>query len=239
MKIFFKTLLGLLVLLLGLMIFLVMWVVIAHPMLSRLNQPEYELLTIPGQVYRLPVRQYNMWVQPYSAKTDQAAFGFELILPNLAPSTTDPAETAQWGNGTGWHRQLHVFMQYYVDPISQQKMADLDFKASDWFRRASILRPPIKPQKYLDPKKYTVLTNGCRKYEGVFDEGEILLECGTGDSMWTTQCEVERPAPACQSVFKFDHKMQLNYIYGFNFVDRNVEIHDNLIKLLKSFRVPD
>ena len=236
MKIFFKTLLGLLVLLLGLMIFLVMWVVIAHPMLSRLNQPEYELLTIPGQVYRLPVRQYNMWVQPYSAKTDQAAFGFELILPNLAPSTTDPAETAQWGNGTGWHRQLHVFMQYYVDPISQQKMADSHFEDGELYKHYDMLHPPMKPRKYLDPKKYTVLDNGCRKYEGTMPP-QILLECGTGESMWVTTCQLNVPSPSCQSLVSFGHKMQLEYAYGYNFLNQNVEIHDDLIKLIKSFRV--
>ncbi len=233
MKLFLKTLLAM-------MVFLVMWVVIEAPKHSPLNRPEYELLTIPGQAYRLPVRKYNMWVQPYSAKTDQAAFGFDLILPNMAPSPTDPAETAQWGMGTGWHRQLHVFMQYEdAELISQQKMADLDFKESDYYRHASILRPPLKPQKYMDPKKYTVLANGCRKYEGTFNVGELLLECGTGNSMWVTTCELERPAPACQSLVNFDHKMELHYIYGFNFVDRNVEIHDGLLKLLKSFRVPD
>ena len=178
-----------------------------------------------------------MWVQPYSAKSDQAAFGFSLILPNLAPSTTDPAEAAQWGMGTGWHRELHILMQYGVDTASQQKIADGTFKVRDYYRPASIRHQPVRIQQCLDPKKYIVLPNGCRQY-GV-NGCEILLECGTRESMWVTTCKLDVPAPDCQSVIKFDNKMQLNYYYGFNFVDRNVEIHDNLIKLLKSFRVPD
>ena len=238
MKVFIKILkvLALLLVLWFVQLILVGWWVRHH----KQNRPEYVLLEIPGQAYRLPVKKYNMWVHPYSAKTDQAAFGFSLILPDLAPSTTDPAEAAQWGTGTGWHRELHVFMQYEdAELISQQQMADEDFQQSDYFRRASILHPPIKPEKYLDPKKYTVLTNGCREYEGIFDEGQLLFECGTGDSMWVTTCELDVPSPVCQSVIKFDNKMQLNYFYGFDFVNRNVEIHDGLLKLLNSFRVPD
>ena len=237
MKVFIKILkvLALLLVLWFVQLILVGWWVIHH----KQNRPEYVMLAIPKQAYRLPVKKYNMWVQPYSAKTDQAAFGFSLILPNLAPSTTDPAEVAKWGMGTGLHKELHILMQYYVDPISQQQMADLDFQQSAYYRRASILHPPLKPRKYLDPKKYTVLANGCRKYEGFFNEGEILFECGTGNSMWVTTCELDVPFPGCQSLVQFEHKMALDYSYGYNFVDRNVEIHGGLLKLLKSFRVPD
>ena len=205
------------------------------------NRPEYVMLAIPKQAYRLPVKKYNMWVQPYSAKTDQAAFGFDLILPNLAPFPTDPAETAKWPTGTGWHKDLHILMQYEDgELISQQQMADLDFKESGDLRRlGSLPPPPLKPMKYLDPKKYTVLANGCRKYEGFFDGGDMLLECGSGESMWVTTCKLDVPSPGCQSLVQFEHKMALDYSYGYNFVDRNVEIHDGLLKLLKSFRVPD
>ena len=238
MKVFIKILkvLALLLVLWFVQLILVGWWVIHH----KQNRPEYVMLAIPKQAYRLPVKKYNMWVQPYSAKTDQAAFGFDLILPNLAPFPTDPAETAKWPTGTGWHKDLHILMQYEdAELISQQKMADLDFKESDYYRRASILHPPLKPMKYLDPKKYTVLANGCRKYEGFFDEGDMLLECGSGESMWVTTCKLDVPSPGCQSLVQFEHKMALDYSYGYNFVDRNVEIHDGLLKLLKSFRVPD
>ena len=235
MKVFIKILkvLALLLVLWFVQLILVGWWVIHH----KQNRPEYVMLAIPKQAYRLPVKKYNMWVQPYSAKTDQAAFGFSLILPNLAPSTTDPAEVAKWGMGTGLHKELHILMQYGVDTASQQVIADGTFQVSNYYRPASIHHQPVKIQQCLNPKKYAVLPNGCRKY-GV-DNCEILLECGTGESMWVTTCELDVPFPGCHSALKFDHQMQLDYSYGYNFVDRNVEIHDGLLKLLKSFRVPD
>ncbi len=156
------------------------------------NTPEYTSLVLPDQSYRIPSKEYNVFVQQYNVKNGQAAFGFDLILPDLLPSTSDPEETAQWGNGTGWHKDLHILMQYGVDTIDQESLMNFYFKDSEDFKNTKIkIKTTTKTfyyRKYLDPNKYTLLPNQCKKFEGEFLGGDVMIVCGNGNSMWVTNC---------------------------------------------------
>ena len=237
MKLFLKTVLALALLLIILAVVFFIWAVARYPDWKRSS---YVVLAIPGQTYRLPVRQYHMWAQPYNAKTGLAAFGFSLILPDLLPSTTDAAEAAKWGRGTGWHKELSVFLQYGVNTISQQAMANNYFESGKDLRKLfaeNVYKYPPRQFKFLNRHSYTLQSNGCRKYEGMYYYGEIVLECGTGNSMWVTTCHTGGSSPYCNSRIKLDGKMSLSYSYGFNYVTDVVEIHNKLLQLLGSFRV--
>ena len=205
------------------------------------NIPEYTSLVLPDQSYRIPSKEYNVFVQQYNAKNGQAAFGFDLILPDLLPSTSDPEETAQWGNGTGWHKDLHILMQYGVDTISQKKLMEDRFKESEDLKNSKI----FIYKQYLDPNKYTLLPNQCKKFEGEFLGGDVMIVCGNGNTMWVTTCDSSthainlpsyKTSPYCQTTVKYMGKMQLTYAYGYQYIDHVVEIHNNLLKLLDSFR---
>jgi hypothetical protein len=88
---------------------------------------------IGDTVYHLPVAAYLMSAGPCNVTTNHVAAHFSLILPGLDPASDDPAEVANWGKGTGWHRELHILVEYIKDYnfASQQQLIDDAFAVSE------------------------------------------------------------------------------------------------------------
>lgn len=192
-------------------------------------------------IYRIPVAKYRIWSKPYATANDPPTFGFSLILPDLAPVTSDPAEVATWGKGTGWHRELHVLVQYWRDYITQQKMLENAFNDS---KRMKALQDEYEKQgkkvvrsRYLDKDVYTELPDGCRRYEGYAIGGNVVQVCGEGQSLLVTKCVTDVPSPGCHVAITYADKTQLTYSYGYDYADQGLAIHRKLIALLDSFRV--
>ena len=212
--------------------------------------PEYKDVWFGRTLYRLPVRKYWIWVQQYNAERDHAAFGFDALVPDATPMADDPAEVAVWGKGQGWHRNLHVMVEYGKNLISQSQMLR---NAFDNNNSAKIRREKSANERgvknipnisFLDLSKYTILLNGCRRYDGLFISRNIIQECGDGEELILFSCqtvmfgdEIKIPYPGCSVSFNIYDKVAVDYSFGYEHFDWAPEIHRNLVALLNSFRV--
>ena len=160
--------------------------------------PGYQDVQFGPTVYRIPYEKYNVGIQPYDPARDHAAFFFSLILPDLAPSTSDPAEVASWGTGTGWHRQLHILVEYGRDYISQQQQMLNAFSQSESMKKmteddARRAGKPVKHIfKYMTADHFDTLANGCRLYHGYAIAADTMMVCGSGASMLEQTPEIHR-----------------------------------------------
>ncbi len=198
--------------------------------------------------YHLPAANYRMWVQNYDKDRDHAAFGFSAILPDIAPATTNPAEAATWGTGTGWHREIHVLVEYGRNFIAQEQQLDNAFafaeklKSMENKEKENNTRPmPPNAIKYISRDKYEIMTNGCKKYEGEGLGGnEVLQVCDEPNPMIFIECDLglthKFPYPSCKSAFNLSDKTQVTYSYGYDYFEQGQDIHHRLVELLMSFR---
>ncbi|MFG1480934.1 hypothetical protein V5F53_20085 [Xanthobacter sp. V4C-4] len=212
--------------------------------------PAYKDVWFGRTLYRLPVRKYWIWVQQYNAERDYAAFGFDALVPDATPMADDPAEVAVWGKGQGWHRNLHVMVEYGKNLISQSQMLENAFENNNTMKYLSentAIELSVN-KKYdillLDNSKYTLLANGCKRYDGIFMGGSIIQACGDGDGMIIIQCNtgfpginVKPPSPGCVVNFNLYDKTAISYAYGYDYFDLAPDIHKNIVALLTSFRV--
>jgi len=148
-------------------------------------------------VYRLPVTKYSIGISPYNVTRDHASFGFSLILPDLSRLSSDPTEVATWGKGTGWHRELHILVEYGRDFISQQKKLDWAFDSSEQLKDAdyqhNLASHPeiVNNSKFLDKSVYGTMPDGCKKYVGESLAGDVLKVCnfnGYKEDIFLVEC---------------------------------------------------
>jgi len=199
-------------------------------------------------IYHLPVKLYRIGTQAYDKENDHAGFGFSAILPDVAPASSDLAEVATWGMGTGWHRELHVLVEYGREFITQEKTLENAFADS---RSMKLLQDKQEKNgekvvrfKYLDPSKFTVMNNGCKKYTGISGYlGYQPLACQTKRGLLIARCFPTtslpngwKVSPHCEVMINFDKKTELSYGYSYAYLDDTVSIYEKLTDLLDSFR---
>jgi hypothetical protein len=126
------------------------------------------------ETYRIP-DAYGVSVRQRQA--DYAAMTLDLVLPDLAPASSDPAETSHWGNGTGWHKQMHILVEYSSKPSNpdfQQRMLNHAFDDAELEKQFPALGP------FLSRDNFTIQPNGCRVYSSDYIVGDVLQTCGDG-----------------------------------------------------------
>ncbi|MFG1478830.1 hypothetical protein V5F53_09195 [Xanthobacter sp. V4C-4] len=212
--------------------------------------PAYKDVWFGRTLYRLPVRKYWIWVQQYNAERDYAAFGFDALVPDATPMADDPAEVAVWGKGQGWHRNLHVMVEYGRNLISQSQILENAFNDNNEMKITLEKMADergiknIQNISFLDSSKYTLLSNGCKRYDGSFISRNIIQACGNGEELILFSCHtvmfgdiIKIPYPGCSVSFKLDDKVAVDYSFGYDNFDLAPDIHRNLVALLTSFRV--
>lgn len=204
--------------------------------------PGYRDVQFGPTTYRVPYEKYRIGIQPYDPESDYAAMVFDLILPDLAPSTSDPAEVATWGRGTGWHRQLHILVEYGRNFISEKQQFESAFSQSAEMRVSSESYDKehridnTKNRTFLDFNKFITEPNGCRRYIGESINSTMIEECGEGVSMFITKCKTDVPSPSCHVMTNYADKTQLWYGYGESYLGLAPTIQAKIAALLDSFR---
>lgn len=173
---------------------------------------------------------------------------FSLILPDLTPSTSDPYEVAKWGTGTGFHKQLHISVEYGMNYISQEQALENAFAQSQNMKslqdKDESEGKTIVRLKYLDRNHFRYLPNGCKQYEGYAIGGSMFEVCGHGDDLLVIGCQTEaglsggrRGFPYCKVMINYADRTQLTYSFGYEYLYYMPEIHKKLIALLDGFRL--
>ena len=203
--------------------------------------------------YHLPVQTYRMWAQKYDPKKDRAAFGFSAIAPNVDPASSDPNESASWGRGTGWHKEIHILFEYGYRFETAQQSFDRAIKNSLQMKEMQDSDESDGKKngrfQYLDPERFQVLANGCKKYEGDAIAGNETLMCQTEDGLVYVACHPEKGIilpngkfwqfyPYCDVHVNVGERSALTYAFGYEFIGEFPEMHRRLVRLLKSFQVP-
>jgi hypothetical protein len=146
-------------------------------------------------VYRIPYEKYHVGIQPYDPQRDHAALVFSLILPDLAPSTSDPAEVATWGKGTGFHKELHILVEFGQDYISQEQQFQNAFEDSARMKALQDARAhdgkPMNRFRILTPEDFSSQPNGCKIYQGYMIGGDLMQVCDIGSSLLVTICDTD------------------------------------------------
>jgi hypothetical protein len=219
------------------------------------QKDQYCDIHLGDTVYHLPVAEYSIGAGPCDEATNHAVINFSLILPDLEPVTANPSEAAQWGKGTGFHRELHILVEYYRNFISQTKMIDEAFedsvrsKISDQQYVASHPESATKfaNKHYLDRDVYVTLPNGCKKYFGPTLAGDVIQICKVNDyddDFLFVRCNTlmasgkSIPYPVCTVMINIGDKTQLTYSFGYNYFNQALDIHKKLLALLATFRLP-
>ena len=207
------------------------------------SSPGYRDVQLGPNVFHVPYQQYHVGVP--TGQPQYPALAFSLILPELAPITSDPAEVATWGKGTGWHRELHILVQYYVNYISQQQQFDNAFQRSaemEVLVELDPLHPHVIP--ILSRDNFSIEQNGCKRYYGYAGIGNIMDVCGSGDLLLVAICNTD-PGPAswhfnpyCQVMVNYADKTQLTYAFGYDYLPFLPEIQNKLTALLDSWKQP-
>ena len=190
--------------------------------------------------YHLPAETYRIWAQKYDPKKDRAAFGFSAIAPNVDPASADPNESANWGRGTGWHKEIHILFEYgYIFGTAQQsfdraiKNSLLMKKMQDTDERNG---KRVVRFRYLDPEQFEVMVNGCKKYEGFAIAGDETLMCPTKDGLVYVACHPEKGTtlpngkfwkwfPYCDVHVNVGERSALTYSFGYEFISDFPEMH--------------
>ena len=126
---------------------------------------------------------------------------FSLILPDLAPSTSDPAEVATWGTGTGFHKELHILVEYGMNYISQEQQFENAFSQSEAMRRSSEAFDTdhglniTQHRHFLDRNTFELQSNGCKKYVGESIFSTMLYTCRENSSIILTTCRTNVAFP--------------------------------------------
>ena len=213
----------------------------------------YRDVQFGGKTYHLPAVEYRMWVQPYDKVREHAAFGFSAIAPTIAPATSDPEEAATWGKGTGWHREIHILVEYGNSFVSQQKQIENVFGQTESMRRLedNLQREgrPVVRFRLLDRGDFTTLPDGCKRYQGYAltgneiricdDAGAPLLSiCDSRTSMPLVGGRTWKLNPYCSVMENADERTQLTYSFSYDYAGKVLQIHRDLLAMLKSFRAP-
>ncbi|WP_237482529.1 hypothetical protein [Lichenibacterium dinghuense] len=202
--------------------------------------------------YHLPVQTYRMWVQKYDAMKDRAAFGFSVIAPNIDPASSDPNESVNWGRGTGWHKEVHILFEYGHSLVTAQQSFEHAIKDSLQMKEFQDARERNGERrggfKYLDPDRFELMQNGCKKYQGYAIAGNESLMCPTEDGLVYVACHPEKGmplpnggfwkwSPYCAVNVNVGERAALQYAFSEDYIDDFPQMHHRLINLLKSFQV--
>ncbi len=217
------------------------------------QSPTYRDVQFGEKTYHLPAVGYRMWVQSYDKVREHAAFGFSAIAPAIAPATSDPEEAATWGKGTGWHRQIQILVEYGNTFVSQQKQIENAFDNTESMRRAedSLQRQgrPVVHSRLLDQGNFITLPDGCKRYQGYALTGDEIRICDDAGAPLLAICDSRTSmplvgggtwtrSPYCRVMENADEKTRLTYSFSYDYADKVLQIHRDLLALLKSFRTP-
>jgi hypothetical protein len=179
--------------------------------------------------------------ETYVSKSHNNSLTFGLILPDLAPASSDPNEAATWGKGTGWHKLLHVLVQHYVPFISQQKIFEDALDDSERMKALQDADPrAFNREQIYSRDKFDIQPNGCKIYHGYSFGGDLMQTCGEGPSFFVVQCRTDPTKkiiyPSCNVMINYDDQIQLTYTYGYDYLPLAPEIHQKLFTLLDSWK---
>jgi len=209
--------------------------------------PGKKAILLGNTRYNLPIEKYRIWIQPHDKTSDHAAFGFDAILPDVAPATSDLTEAKTWGTGTGWHRDVHVLVEYGRNFISQKQQFENAIQQSQTMKELQDTEiskgQSVARFKYIYKDNYAKLDNGCKKYEGYSIGGNVMQLCEKNGDLLVIQCHAEteinnyKLSPYCTVMITIDETTQLTYSYSYSYFDLAPDIHHRLVDLITSFRV--